>query len=191
MRMILLVGLMSMAGSAQAGSIDVIRTSNSERSIDYVRCPDCAPLKVKEKEEVPDVVLAPGTQLVEVKKVDGVLKVFRTEAWLGGSPVTYVSKASTDLIDDTGDKTADKGDAVDPPVAIDQNTTSAVTADMSDAKPEAAKNPVALANEPAVAMKPVLTPEVADMSNGASATVAKPMSKPFDPQSIQLRLRAD
>ena len=145
MRVILLVGMMSMATAAAAAesSIDVIKSDDGARSIDYISCSLCAPLKSK-KVETPDLVLKPGTQRVEIKEINGELKVFRTEAWLGGSPVTYVSKASTDLMDKHSAEAVPAADQTIQPVAIDKETTSAVTADMSGAaapveKPKAAQ----------------------------------------------------
>jgi hypothetical protein len=132
MRMILLAGVISMAAvTAQAeSSIDAVTTSSESTSIDRISCPSCAPLKT-EKEEEPELVLKPGTQKVELRKVNGEMKVFRTEAWLGGSPVTYVSKASTDLIDMKSAEVVPAGDHKVEPVIIDNSTTSAVSADMS------------------------------------------------------------
>ncbi len=134
MRMILLAGMMSMAAvTANAeSSIDAVKTSSASTSIDRISCSLCAPLKT-EKEEEPEFVLKPGTQKIEIKQVDGVMKVFRTEAWLGGSPVTYVSKASTDLIDKKSAELVPAADQKIEPVVIDKSTTSAVTADMSGA----------------------------------------------------------
>lgn len=143
MRLILLAGMMSMATAAAGAesSIDNVKTNDTTTSIDYITCPACAPLKTK-KVEKPTFVLKPGTQKVEVKDVDGVLKVYRTEAWLGGSPVTYVSKASTDLIDKTSAEAVPADDQKNGLVTIDKNTTSAVNADMSGAaaQPKAAQH---------------------------------------------------
>jgi hypothetical protein len=100
MRMILLASMMTVAATAAnaESSIDRIKTGDTGRSITTIHCPACAPLKSR-KAALQAVMLKPGTQKVEIREVNGELKVFRTEAWLGGSPVTYVSKASTDLMD--------------------------------------------------------------------------------------------
>ncbi|MDB5522752.1 MAG: hypothetical protein JWM58_515 [Rhizobium sp.] len=157
MRMILLTGMMSMAAAtAQAdSSIDIVKTNDSAHSIDYIICSTCAPLRSK-KVETPEFTLAPGTQKIELRDVNGELKVFRTEAWLGGSPVTYVSKASTEAIAEhdaavaaadeqklpkvTIDNTATTsaltaGDQKSDQIVIDRNTTSAVSADVSGDPP--------------------------------------------------------
>jgi hypothetical protein len=133
MRVILLAGMMSMAATyAQAASsIDVVSSDSTARSIERVACPDCKPPKAK-KAATPDIVLKPGTQKVELREVNGELKVFRTEAWLGGSPVTYVSKASTEQIDKRSAENAPTDTQKDAPVVIDTHTTtSAVNADLS------------------------------------------------------------
>jgi hypothetical protein len=193
MRMILLAPFAAWASIAHAGSIDRLQSGGTEPSIDHVTCPQCAPLKSRVREEVPDVVLAPGTQKIEFRKVGGVLKVFRTEAWMGGSPVTYVSKASTDLIDQ---KTADalSKEAAPDVVAIDGATTSAVNADLSDTapmvKPDRARPEDGKPMEPIrIRVERSAVPQSADMSDGASATVDRPAKPhPFDAGKMQMRL---
>jgi hypothetical protein len=142
MRMILLAGMMSIAAAmAHAeSSIDAVTTSSESTSIDRITCSACAPLKTANEEE-PELVLKQGTQKVEIREVNGVMKVFRTEAWLGGSPVTYVSKASTDLIDMKSAEVVPAGDGKIDPVVIDKSTTSAVTADMSGGASTAVEMP--------------------------------------------------
>ena len=141
MRVIFLASLVSLAAaSVQAGSIDVVKSDDVNRSIDFVTCAECPALKTKIVEE-PEVTLKPGTQTIEVRKVNGELKVFRTEAWLGGSPVTFVSKASGDLIIKQSAENVPADDPKAAPVLIDKDaTTSAVSADM-DAQPAIAEKP--------------------------------------------------
>jgi hypothetical protein len=131
MRGILLAGAVSlMAVGAQAGSIDVVKSDQTTRSIEFFPCQDCKPIKAK-KAAVQAVELEPGTQKIEIRRVNGEMKVFRTEAWLGGSPVVFVSKADTDLLNK---QSAENKPVEDPKVnviGIDQDTTSAVTADLS------------------------------------------------------------
>jgi hypothetical protein len=192
-RVFLLAPIVAMAATAHAGSIDVLRSDRTDRSIDYVTCARCAPLKSTANQEEPDITLEPGTQRVEIRKVNGVLKVFRTEAWLGGSPVTYVSKASTDLIDP---KTAEAlaRESAPNPDSIDTATTSAVDADLSSTapavKPELAQAPAGKQMEQIrIRVEKSATPQTADMSDGATATVdglAKHHS--FDAGKLQLRL---
>jgi hypothetical protein len=209
MRISLLAGMMAVtASAAHAGSIEVIRKDNdSARSIQKVSCPICAPLK-KKKAEIQEISLAPGTEKVEVRQVDGVLKVYRTEAWLGGSPVTYVSKASTGLV---GPKIAqiDQKSAApataelpkDTAVTIDTSTTSAVTADMSPpdlgakARPEVTRH-----NDPKVKVEkdavPTISKDVTSQATTDKSGSTRPAEKPeiaqhFNPQNIELRLKID
>jgi len=209
MRILLLAGMMAMAAfAAHAGSIEVISKDNdSAKSIEKVSCPICAPLK-KKKAEITEISLTPGTEKVEVKQVDGVLKVYRTEAWLGGSPVVYVSKASTDLVDAKTAQVEQKptGPAItelskDAAVTIDTSTTSAVTADMSPpdlgakAKPDVAKHSdVAVKVEKDTAptiSKDVTSPAISDKSGGAKPAEKPEVAQHFNPQSLELRLKVD
>lgn len=209
MRILLLAGTMAMAASAaHAGSIEVIRKDDdSAKSIEKVSCPICAPLK-KKKAEIAEISLAPGTQKVEVKQVDGVLKVYRTEAWLGGSPVIYVSKASTDLIDAKTAQVEQKFTepaATDVPkdaaITIDTSTTSAVTADMSPpdlgakARPEVAKHsdPTLKAEKDTALTisKDVTSPAIADKSVSAKPAEKPEVAQHFNPQGLELRLKVD
>lgn len=83
------------AGTAGASSIETVTAGhNVNNSISDVSCGQCPPLVVKKKTKyiVPEV--APGTERVELKEINGEMKLVRTEAWLGGSPVVFVHKAS-------------------------------------------------------------------------------------------------
>lgn len=53
-------------------------------------CPTCQ----AEEEEV-EIVLAPGSQTFEMRQVGDVDKLYRTENWLGGSPVSYAHVSPT------------------------------------------------------------------------------------------------
>jgi hypothetical protein len=83
------------AAPAFAGSIEPIATGSSTGgSISAIRCDDCPALRPKAKIATYHVdALAPGTQKIEVREANGERKIFRTEAWMGGSPVLFVSKA--------------------------------------------------------------------------------------------------
>jgi len=193
MRMILIAGMMTMTAAAAhaESSIDVVKTNSASRSIDFIRCSACTPVKAK-KAAVPQVVLKPGTQKVEVKAIGGVLKVYRTEAWLGGSPVTYVSKASTDL----GDKqdAALTAEQKTEPVTIDKSA-AAVTADMSGAEAKVTLDkPAASVNssntEPVVKIdKNTTSSTTADMSGDTTPAATPKMVQHFNPQDFQLRLK--
>ncbi|RAX42122.1 plant virulence effector HPE1-like domain-containing protein [Rhizobium tropici] len=102
MRLLFLTLACALAGgSAMASSIQSIdgTLQSGDSSIVDKSCADCPPLKPKvaEKEyKVP--TLAPGTQSVVIRSIDGEKKVVRTEAWMGGSPVMFVSKPTPEAL---------------------------------------------------------------------------------------------
>ncbi|NKN39678.1 hypothetical protein HFC70_25340 [Agrobacterium sp. a22-2] len=114
------------SGPVLASSIEVVTpASGSSHSIITMRCTDCPPPSADTRKPnyiVPS--LATGTQTVEIEDVGGVATMRRTEAWMGGSPVVFVSKADGWLAE--GGMLATKGmtgDGIDPAA-----TTSAVNA---------------------------------------------------------------
>ncbi|WP_049735986.1 plant virulence effector HPE1-like domain-containing protein [Rhizobium ecuadorense] len=103
MRQIFLgAAILLMAGSAMASSIEVVGKTapRTEGSIVTERCADCPPLQaelVKKDYTVPE--LKPGVlQASEVRDVGGEKKIYRTEGWMGGSPVVFVSKATPEAM---------------------------------------------------------------------------------------------
>ena len=126
--------ILLMAGSAMASSIDVIGTAAPHRdgSIVTESCPNCPPLQAdvtKKDYTVPE--LKPGAfQATEVRDVDGEKKIYRTENWMGGSPVLFVSKA-------TPETQVAAEPSVVPAEGIDMNAKTAAVIG-SDAKPVAA-----------------------------------------------------
>jgi hypothetical protein len=142
---ILALAAFSVTGLAHASSVDNVKTGVEKvRSIETIHCAKCVRETTKKVE--PAIELAPGTQKVELRTVDGVTKVYRTEAWLGGSPVVFVTKASDAMlakqvvdppVENAAAKVLEK--PVEQPVAlgpdmIDESaTTAAVTADMGAA----------------------------------------------------------
>ncbi|WP_152599707.1 plant virulence effector HPE1-like domain-containing protein [Hoeflea sp. BAL378] len=97
LRVMIAAALCAAAGAAQAGSIETFAPTPSERSsIVEVGCPSCAREAAQKAAEEAEIKLAPGEQIVEVRNVAGQMMIYRTENWLGGSPVTMVRKA-TDL----------------------------------------------------------------------------------------------
>ena len=164
---IMVLALLSSAISAQAGSIDAVTTGKeTARSIEKISCGGCV-VRAKKKEQ-PVVELAPGTQKIEIRDVDGVKKIFRTEAWLGGSPVTYVSKALPDIPVVAEEKPAKTDDvAAAPEIRIDKPATSA-EADMIDEKSTTAA-------------------VTADAGAELKVEVA-PKAAAFDPGKLELRL---
>lgn len=117
------------AGSAMASSIDVIGPKKPKEagSIVTETCDHCPPLRVEASKKdyaVPE--LRPGAfQQAEVRDIDGQKKVYRTENWMGGSPVLFVSKA-------TPEQMLALAPAI-PAEGIDNEATAAVVG--SDTKP--------------------------------------------------------
>ena len=139
---ILALAAFSVTSLSHAASIEKIETGvDRVRSIETIACDGCVAETRKEAE--PALTLAPGTQKIELKTVDGVTKVYRTEAWLGGSPVVFVSTASDALIARINGKDSEKDVAAkeidkapEEPATVQADmidesaTTAAVTADM-------------------------------------------------------------
>lgn len=119
------------AGSACASSIEVVgkdaRTNGG--SISQESCQTCPPLeKVERKKDYTVPTLAPGAlQSSEVRDVNGEKKLYRTEGWMGGSPVVFVTKAPAEPV------TA----ATQPADNIDRASTTAAVVG-GDVKPVAA-----------------------------------------------------
>lgn len=165
---ILVLALLSSAATAQAGSIDEVTTGkNVSHSVERVRCPSCV---VKPKKVVQPVVeLAPGTQKIEIREVGGVRKVYRTEAWLGGSPVVMVSKALPD-----------EATALAEGQPNDAQTIASAPATMSE-------QPAVSAEADMIDEKSTTAAVTADMGADAKVEVP-PRVQAFDPSKLELRL---
>lgn len=95
MRLVLVTALVFASGSAAfASSITPISGAHQTVSITRIACANCPAGKPEKPRQVSYKVpeLARGTQKIEVVDINGEKKIARTEAWLGGSPVIYVSK---------------------------------------------------------------------------------------------------
>lgn len=163
---IMVLALMSTAVAAQAGSINVVTTGkDAPRSIEKISCPTCVR---KPKKEVQSIVeLAPGTQKIEIRDIGGVKKVFRTESWLGGSPVVFVSKALPDSAPVIADGQPSEAESIAAaPATTPDRPAASAEADMIDEKSTTAA-------------------VTADM--GAKAK-ADPKPASFDPSRLELRL---
>ena len=93
-------------GSAMASSIQPIDGTmiGGRGSIINKSCAECPPLKPPATEREYTVpTLEPGTQSVVVRNIDGQKKVVRTEAWMGGSPVNFVSKPTPEALAAAGE----------------------------------------------------------------------------------------
>ena len=88
-----------LAAPAFAGSIEPVAGATTAGSIEAISCEHCPALKPKLKASTYHVDdIAPGTQKVEIRDVNGERKIFRTEAWMGGSPVLFVNKAPAETV---------------------------------------------------------------------------------------------
>jgi hypothetical protein len=128
-----------LASPALAGSIDVVKSLPQGQQTDslmQISCPTCTAVVPKVKEGAYKVAtLKPGEQKLELKMVNGEEKIIRTEAWLGGSPVVFVSKATPEMIANYfPSKNAPALDGID-----EASKTAAVP---QSAQPLAAKAPV-------------------------------------------------
>ncbi|MBX4860294.1 hypothetical protein G9X64_23960 [Rhizobium sophorae] len=135
MRQIFLgAAILLMAGSAMASSIEVVGKTapSAEGSIVTETCAHCPPLQdelTKKDYTVPE--LKPGVlQASEIRDVGGEKKLYRTEGWMGGSPVVFVSKATPEAM------LAAAPSAL-PADGIDMNATTAAVIG-GDAKPVSA-----------------------------------------------------
>ncbi|TBF34270.1 hypothetical protein ELG88_03060 [Rhizobium leguminosarum] len=135
MRQIFLgAAILLMAGSAMASSIEVVGkiAPSAEGSIVTETCAHCPALQAeltKKDYTVPE--LKPGVlQASEIRDVGGEKKIYRTEGWMGGSPVVFVSKATPEAMLAAAPSA--------PPVdGIDMNATTAAVIG-GDASPVAA-----------------------------------------------------
>ncbi|MBR0556759.1 hypothetical protein J5J10_13815 [Ciceribacter sp. L1K23] len=93
--MLAAIATLSVAAPAAASSIEVVASASvTASSITQIGCQSCPPLKPREG--VADYVvpaLPAGAQKVEMVERDGQRTLLRTESWMGGSPVVFVSKA--------------------------------------------------------------------------------------------------
>ncbi|RWX77174.1 hypothetical protein EPK99_16125 [Neorhizobium lilium] len=141
MRLVLTIAFAAASGSAFSASITTLSgTPANVPSIIQQHCTDCpAPTPKVDRSTYHVPSLASGTQTTEIRDIKGEKKIVRTEAWLGGSPVIYISKLPDWEKDDTAlagvrppagrldEKSLDK--VASPADGIDLNaTTSAVDA---------------------------------------------------------------
>jgi hypothetical protein len=126
MRLALTIALVLASTNVFASSITtIVGKPTSTGSIVMQKCDDCPPVRAPRVREssykVP--VLPKGTQKTEIVDINGAKTVVRTEAWSGGSPVVFVSKAPTWL-----------GDTVSI-AAIHPSATSSTEADIEGITP--------------------------------------------------------
>jgi hypothetical protein len=140
MRILLsMIAVAAVAAPAFASSIEPVTAGmTTNRSVESISCSGCPPLKEKRMGTQYHVdPIDPGTQKVEIREVNGVKKIYRTEAWFGGSPVVVVTKATDEAIRAAEADTAPVGKEIDMAAtsALDASAAAdAVTASAADLK---------------------------------------------------------
>ncbi|MGF6253486.1 plant virulence effector HPE1-like domain-containing protein [Ensifer sp. LBL] len=173
MRLLLITTVLGLAaGNAAASSIEAIASGTTDNaSVSTVSCADCPPLQSRKKVTYVVPTIANGDETIELKKINGEMKMVRTEAWLGGSPVVFVRKPSHEMIKTAAAETG--GDAA----------TVTVSNISNDQNPQVSK-PEFLAIDQ-TAKTAAVTPISASM---VAAPAAKDGSQDFDPSTLELRL---
>jgi hypothetical protein len=144
MRGLIMTAIVALTGgSAMASSIEYVNgTHTSNGSFVRLDCAGCQPMQDKNAPEgyaVPSI--EPGTQHTEMREVEGKRTLVRTEAWLGGAPVTFVSTNPAWMPGETPSTaiaTYDEGEAgthpdetASTPAGIDLTTTTAAVKEIS------------------------------------------------------------
>ncbi|MEI2297799.1 plant virulence effector HPE1-like domain-containing protein [Ensifer sp. MJa1] len=171
MRLSLITTVLGLAaGTAAAQSVEaVVSGSTDNASVATVSCPQCPPLQSKKKVTYVVPTIDHGTETIELKKINGEMKVVRTEAWLGGSPVVFVSKPSQGIM-----QAASKGD---------DTATITVSNDADVENPDMPEEKMLTIDQ--TARTAAVTPVSASM---APAPVVEDGSQHFDPSALELRL---
>lgn len=129
--LLIIAALFLAAGTAAASSIENVASGVAvNSSVATIPCTQCPPLQPKRSSSYVVPALELGTDRVELKEIDGEIKSVRTEAWLGGSPVVFVTKASDEAIKAAAVKSDPVALAHAPPAplspAVDETKTSAL-----------------------------------------------------------------
>lgn len=178
MRRIMIAAAMTLAaGGAQASSIDRVKTGDgAHKSIVQFGCPACT--RAAEEAARNTVVLPASGQIVELREVGGQQMIYRTENWLGGTPVTMVSKATNSDIAKLG---GEKARPASPVVAVSEPAKIFVPG-----KPVEASASTSLVIEEASAGD---VPEIdVEATTAAIAGSAKASAAAFDASHMKLRL---
>ncbi|WP_018238979.1 plant virulence effector HPE1-like domain-containing protein [Ensifer sp. BR816] len=145
MRSLLITAALTLAaGTATASSVEDVTSGTAvNSSVATISCSQCPPLQPKKKVSYVVPELAPGTAKLELKEIDGEMKSVRTEAWLGGSPVVFVNKASEDVIKAAAMKadpapTGAAATSIAAVAAVDRTAKTAAVAIVARAEPVSA-----------------------------------------------------
>ncbi|OCP16749.1 MULTISPECIES: plant virulence effector HPE1-like domain-containing protein [unclassified Ensifer] len=174
MRLLLITTAVALAaGSAWASSIEAVVSGDAvNSSVATVSCSHCPPLQIKKKVTYIVPEIAVGSEKVELKQINGEMKLVRTEAWLGGSPVVFVSKPSEDVL-----KAAAGGTD-----QADMATAAAGTDASNPGNPDMAAS---LIDETATT---AAVQTIKQAEQAVSASAAAESSRQFDPSGLELRL---
>lgn len=172
----LLLTFASLAAASTAGASSLERVVSGEKinhSITQLSCGQCPALIVAKKTGYIVPEIAAGTERVELKEINGEMKMVRTEAWLGGSPVVFISKASDDDIKEAHAKMTLSGDLA-----------KTATAEILPVEAEATATPVMIDSAAKTSSL-----SVASLSGMAAVTPQDRRSQEVDLENFQLRLK--
>ncbi|MBP2547811.1 hypothetical protein J2858_000704 [Neorhizobium galegae] len=158
--------MMLAATPASAGSIERIATASEPArptgSIVTLDCLSCPPVERRRPSMTAPFELAPGQQILSLQERNGKPVLLRTEAWMGGSPVTFVSLNPV-WIDREEQaivaraRPASPMDPAAPSDPLDTGTTAAVPAPPTQAAPRLpSAAPAPLPDFSGVALRPAL-----------------------------------
>ncbi|PWW01813.1 hypothetical protein DFR52_102477 [Hoeflea marina] len=187
MRRIIFTAAMTVAaGAAQAASVDFFApTASTRSSIVVIGCPACVKAEEKAEEEKRSPALAPGSQTVELRIVDGKPMVYRTENWLGGSAVTWVSKGTPLELQAYGFEPEAGADTAAAPLDdIHQDDPAKAVAEIP-AEPKADMAGTPAADQDMAASKMI---DRSATTSAITADAAAGTPKPFDASKMELRL---
>lgn len=180
LRLMIAATICAGAGAAQAGSIEPFAPTASDRtSIVEVGCPSCAREAKEKAVEEAQVKLAPGEQIIEVREIDGEMMIYRTENWLGGSPVTMVRKATKLDLAAMGAAAPETNQSAEAEKDAGAEAEQAIAAETGTEPP--LFEPV-IANTAPVIEAPGIDKDTKTSALGAEA------AKPFDASKFELRL---
>jgi len=167
------------AGAANAGSIEAFAPTASDRtSIVEIGCQSCARKAAIKAAEEARIKLAPGEQIIEAREVGGKMMIYRTENWLGGSPVTMVRKASEADLIALGVAAPDSEQTVEADTAAGGETEPTMTAPVT----------AATMSEPQL-FEPVIANSAPGIDEDTkTSALGETPAEPFDPSKFELRL---
>lgn len=159
---------------AAASSIEIPKNSGKGDSVTVVTCADCPPFQESRRSTYVVPTIAPNTDRTEIREVGGRMKVVRTEAWLGGSPILFMTSPTEAQL------AALKAPAEPAPDSSETAGTPALAVQPEAESAEAAPGVDERMRTSALDAKPV-APTIA-------AAVTAP-SHDFDGKAFQLRLK--